>query len=99
MSHTPFSPTIIAPFADSVMDVNSDLEAEQAALELAQAQEWVCAAQEAQKKRREKWKRQEEERKAKIVAAIKLAAELAVDREWRIVLQVSFGFHWFETGS
>ena len=95
MSQTPFSPTITAPFTNNVMDINSNPEAKQVALELAQAQERVHAAQEAQEKRQEEPKRQQEERKVKIVAAIKLAAELAVDREWRIVLQVSFGFHWF----
>jgi len=77
------------------MDVDSDSETEQVALELAQAQEWVHASKEAREKHWEEWKRQEEERKVKIVAAIKLAVELAVDRAWRIVLQVSFGFHRF----
>ena len=99
MSHTPVSPAITVPFADIVMDVNSNLDAKQAAWELAQAQERVRAAQEAREKRQEELKRQEEERKAKIVVAIKLAAEqaaeLAVDREQRIILQVSFGFHQF----
>jgi len=100
MSHTPVSPAITVPFADIVMDVNSNLDAKQAAWELAQAQERVRATQETQEKRREEWKRQEEERKAKIVAAIKLAveqaAELAVDREQRILLQVSLRFLWLE---
>jgi len=77
------------------MDIDSDPEAEQAALELAQAQERVCATQEAREKHQEEWKRQEEERKAKIVATFKLAVEqaveLAVEREQRIQLQVSFG--------
>ena len=95
MSQTPFSPTITAPFADNALDINSDPEAEQAALELAQAQERVHTANEAWEKCQEEWKRQEEERKAKIMAAIKLAVELAVDRAQRIVLQVSFGFHQF----
>ena len=76
------------------MDINSDAEAEQAALELTQAQEQVHTTNEAREKRWEEQKRQEEERKAKIMAAIRLA-ELAVDRAWRIVSQVSFGFHWF----
>src|SRR5882724_2070289 len=89
-SHRPF-------FTDNVpMDVDSDAEAEQAALELAQAQEWLRAAKEARKKRREEQKRQEEERKASTMAAIKLAveqaAEMAVDRERRIQFRVSFGF-------
>jgi len=78
-SHCPF-------FADNVpMDIDSDAEAEQAALELAQAQERLRAAKEAQEKRREERKRQEEERKASTMVAIKLAAEqaaeMAVDRE------------------
>jgi len=34
------------------MEVDSNLEAEQAALELAQAQEWFCATNEAWEKRR-----------------------------------------------
>ena len=58
---------------------------------------------EAQERRREEQKRQEEERKANIMAAFKLvaeqAAELAVDKERRIILQVSFRFHRFGTGS
>src|SRR5882724_6299464 len=89
-SHRPF-------FANNVpMDVNSDAEAEQAALELAQAQERLRAAKEAREKRQEERKRQEEERKASTMAAIKLAAEqaaeMAVDRERRIQFRVSFGF-------
>ena len=43
------------------MDVDSDSEAQQAALELKQAQEWVCAANEAWERHREEWKRREEE--------------------------------------
>ena len=96
MSQTPFSPTITAPFTDNAMDINSDLEAEQVALELAQAQERVRTTQEDQEKCWEEWKRQEE-RKVKIMVAIKLAAEqaaeVAVDREQRILLQVSLEFH------
>src|SRR5882724_2866258 len=99
MSQTPFSPTITSPLPDNTMDVDSDLEAKQAALELTQAQEWVHAAQEAWEKHWEERKRQEEERKGKIMAAFKLAAELAVDREWRIILQVSFGCHCFFFGT
>ena len=93
MSQTPFSPTITAPLTDNNMEVDSDPEAEQAALEPTQAQEWVRATQEAREKHREERRRQEEERKAKIVAA-EQAAELAVDRERRIQLQVSLGFLW-----
>src|SRR5882724_8092486 len=94
MNSIPNSPSTVVPIADNVpMGVDSDSEAEQAALELAQAQEQVRAANEAQEKHREEQKRQEEERKVKIVAAIKLAAELVVDREQRILLQVSLRFH------
>src|SRR5882724_4106490 len=91
------SPSHCLPITNNVpMDIDSDAEAEQAAMELAQAQERLRAAKEAREKRREEWKRQEEERKASTMAAIKLAAEqaaeLAVDRERRIQFQVSFGF-------
>ena len=92
MSQTPFSPTSTAPLADNNMDVNSDLEAEQAAMELAQAQERVRTAQEAREKHQEERRRQEEDRKVKIVATFKLAAELAVEREQRVQLQVSCSF-------
>ena len=95
MSQTPFSPTITAPLSNNDMDIDSDPEAEQAAMELAQAQERVRAAQEAWEKCWEEQRRQEEERKAKIVVAFKLAAEqpaeLVVEREQRIQLQVNFG--------
>ena len=104
MSQTPFSPTITAPFTDNNMDVDSELEAEQAAMELAQAQERVRATQEAREKCLEERRRQEEDRKVKIMGTIKLAAEqaaeLAVEREQRIQLQVSCSFfHWLLTGS
>ena|SRR5882724_11293655 len=103
MSSTPVSPSIITPITNNVlMNADSNVEAEQAALELAQAQEWVHATNEAQEKHQEERKRKEEERKAKIVVATKLAAEqaveLVVDREWRMLLQVSLEilqlFHW-----
>ena len=95
MNSIPNSPSTIVPVTDNVpMDMDSNSEAEKAALELTQAQERVHAANEAQEKCQEEQKRQEEERKAKIVVAIKLAVELAVDREQRILLQVSLGFHW-----
>ena len=94
MNSIPNSPSTVIPIANNVpMDVDSDSETEQVALELAQAQEWVHASKEAREKHWEEWKRQEEERKVKIVVAIKLAAELAMDRERRIQLQVSPGFH------
>src|SRR5882724_13163414 len=54
MSSTPFSPAI--PVTDHIMDVDSDLDAEQAAWELAQAQEWVRMVNEAQERRREERK-------------------------------------------
>src|SRR5882724_11137042 len=56
MSGTPFSPTI--PVADNVMDIDSNLDAEQAARELAQAQEQVRIVNKARERRREerKWK-------------------------------------------
>src|SRR5882724_7421787 len=98
--YSPGSPSTLVPIADNVpMDVDSDAEAEQAALELAQAQEWLCVAKEAQEKGREERKRQEEERKVKIMAAIKLAAEQAaeqaVEREQRIIsLGSSLAFNW-----
>ena len=83
MSQTPFSPT--APLANNDMDVDSDLDAEQAARELAQAQEWVSLVNEARERRWEERKRKEEERKVQIAAAFKSAAEqaveVAVDRE------------------
>ena len=93
MNSVPNSPSTVVPIANNVpMDVDSNSEAEQAALELTQAQDQVCAAKEAREKCQMEWKRQEEDRKAKIVAA-EQAAELAVDREWRIQLQVSLRFH------
>ena len=91
MSQTPFSPTVTAPLADNNMDVNSDPDAEQVARELVQAQEQVRIINEARERRWEERKRKEEERKVQIVAAFKLAAELAVEREQRIQLQVSCG--------
>src|SRR5882724_1100866 len=95
--YSPGSPSTLIPIANNVpIDVDSDAEAEQVALELAQAQEQLCATKEDQEKHREEWKRQEEERKAKTMVAIKLAAEqaaeLVVDREQRIQLQVSLSF-------
>ena len=92
MSQTPFSPTITAPLANNNMDIDSNPEAEQVAMELAQAQEQARAAQEAREKRREERRRQEEDRKAKIMVTFKLAVELAVEREQRVQLQVSCSF-------
>ena len=97
MTSTPIFPADITPTTDNVqLDIDSDSEAEQAALELTQALECVCAANKAREKHWEDQKRQEEERKAKIIVAMKLAAEqaaeLAVDRERRMLLQVSLEF-------
>src|SRR5882724_5056329 len=73
--YSPGSPSTLVPITDNIpMDVDSDVVAEQAALELAQAQERLHITKEAWEKCREERKRQEEERKAKIMAAIKLAA-------------------------
>ena len=47
--YSPSSPSTLVPISDNVlMDVDSDAEAEQAALELTQAQERLCVAKEAQ---------------------------------------------------
>jgi len=103
MSPTPSSSTVAIPSLNSVlMDIDSDPEADQEAqdveLVLRQAQEKVRLVAEAQERCQEDQKRKEEERKAQIVAATKLAVEqaveLAVDREWRILLQVSLEFLW-----
>jgi len=58
MNCIPSSPSNITPTTDNIqMDVDSNLEAQQAALELAQAQEWVGAANKAQERSWEEWKR------------------------------------------
>ena len=94
MSGTPFSPAI--PVTDHVMDVDSDPDAEQAARELAQAQERVRMVNEAQERRREerKWK-EEEEKEAQRIAAIEAAekeAEEILERKWQAQLRVTTGF-------
>ena len=62
MSQTPVSPTITTPIVDNVqMDINSYSEAEQAAWELAQAQEQVRTANKAWEGHREERRRKEEE--------------------------------------
>ena len=62
MSSAPSSSSNIMPTANNVqMDVDSDLEAQKVALELAQAQEWVHTTNEAQERCREEQKRREEE--------------------------------------
>ena len=65
MSSIPGSPSHITPTTKNVqMDVDSDLEAQQAALEIKQAQEWVRTANEAWERRWEEQKRREEEEEA-----------------------------------
>ena len=62
MSSIPGSPSYIVHTADNIqMDVDSNSEAQQVALELKQAQERVCAANEAQERCQEEGKRREEE--------------------------------------
>ena len=62
MTSTPVSPSNIAPTANNIlMEVDSNLEAEQVAQEVAQAQDQVCATKEAQERHWEEWKRREEE--------------------------------------
>ena len=71
------SPSNTAPTADNIqMDIDSDLEAKQAAQEFAQAQEWLRVANEAWEKHQEEWKRKEEEEKeAQWIAAMEVAAK------------------------
>ena len=75
------------------MDVDSDLEAEQAAREFSQAQEWLHITNEAQDRCQEEQKRKEEEEKeAQWIAAMEAAtkeAEEALGRERQAQLQVS----------
>ena len=60
--YSPGSPSTLVPIADNVpMDMDSDVEAEQAASELAQAQERLRVAKEAREQCQEERKRQEEE--------------------------------------
>jgi len=57
MTSIPGTPSLITPIADNIpMDVDSDLEAEQAAREFAQAQERLRIANEARERRREERK-------------------------------------------
>ena len=95
MTSTPFSPTITAPTADNIqMDIDSNLEAQQAAQELSQAQEWVCAANKAQERHKEEWKRKEEEEEAQQIVAMEAAArkaDLILEMERQFQLQVSQG--------
>ena len=91
MSGTPFSPTIAAPVADNVMDIDSDLAAEQAAWEFVQAQERLQVANEAWERCREERKRKEEEEK-EVQRLVAIEAEERLEREWQAQLQVSSGF-------
>jgi len=78
------------------MDVDSNLEAEQAAREFAQAQERLRTANEAPERRREEWKQKEEEEKeVQQIATIEVAAKEAeeiLERERQAQLQVSTRF-------
>ena len=93
--YSPGSPSTLIPIANNVpIDVDSDAEAEQVALELAQAQERVCAANKARERCWEEWKRKEEEEEAQWIVAMEAAAkevEEMLEREWQIQLQVSTG--------
>ena len=76
------------------MDIDSDAEAEQVALELTQAWEWVRSTNEAWERRWEVWKRKEEEEEAQWIAAMEVATkevEEILEREWQLQLQVSTG--------
>jgi len=76
------------------MDMDSDLEAQQAALELEQSQEWVHAANKAQERCWEEQKRREEEEEARWVVVMEVAtreAEELLEMERQLQLQVSTG--------
>ena len=65
MASIPGSPSLIAHTTNKVqMDVDSDSEAQQVALELEQAQEWVCTINKALERCWEEQKRREEEEEA-----------------------------------
>jgi len=77
------------------MDVNSDLEAEKVAQQLAQAQERVHAINEAWERCWEERKRLEEEEEAQQIAAVEAVtreAEEVLEREQQLQLQVSISF-------
>jgi len=98
MSQSPSSSNVtIVPLTDNVLkDIDSDPEAEQEAqdmeLIIQQAWEKLRLVNEAWERCQEVQKKLEEEKKL-LVAAMKLVTkevvELVVDREWRILLQVS----------
>ena len=96
MTSIPGSPSHITPTTDNVqMDVDSDSEAEQAAREFAQAQEWLHVTNEARERHQEEWKQKEEEEKeAQWIVAMEVAAkevEDILEREQQAQLQVSTG--------
>ena len=103
------SPSNVPLIANNVqMDLDSDLEAKQAAWELAQAQEQFCVANEAWERHREERKRlkeeevqwvveREAEEEAQQVAAREAATrevEELLEMEWQYQLQVSTGVLW-----
>jgi len=76
------------------MDVDSDSEAQKAALELEQAQEWVRATNEAWARCWEEQKRREEEEEVRWVGEMEAAArevEELLEMERQLQLQVSTG--------
>ena len=100
MSPTLSSLKAVTPIFNNVfMDINSDPEAKQEPQEveliIQQAWEKLRLVNEAQERHWEEWKRLEE--KVQLVTAMQLVApeavEFVVEREQRIVLWVSFGFH------
>ena len=77
------------PIADNVqMDVDFDSEAEQAAREFAQAQEWLRITNEAQERRQEERKRLMEEEARRVAER---EAEELLEMERQFQLQVSTG--------
>jgi len=94
MTSIPGSSSDITPTTNNVqMDVDSNLEAVQVAWELAQAQERVCAANEAWERHRDEWRRKEEEEAQWIVAMEAAAKEVEeiLEREQQAQFQVSTG--------
>jgi len=112
MSSIPSTPSL--PTVDNVqMDVDSNSDAEQAAWELAQAQEWVRIINEARVRRREEQKRLEEEEARRVaegeaeeevrwIAAREAEAREAeelLEMERQYQLQVSTGVLWNSTST
>src|SRR5882724_7952731 len=82
MSPIPGTPSL--PTVDNVqMDVDSNSDAEQVARELAQAQERVRIINEARVRRREEWKRLEEEEARRVVER-----EAEEEKRWIAVREV-----------